>query len=73
MIKLSFWFGGVIASYATFDEAETVFEDVIAKLAFLYGGNSDSIAPLKEVKSEKPVGEADYEAHLAFYLELIQL
>ena len=56
MIELPFWFSGIaaelIASYATFKDAESAFEDVIAKMCFLYGGNSDSIAPLiKEVKN----------------------
>ena len=60
MIELPFWFGGVaealIASYATFEDADAAFDDVIAELCFLYGGNSDSIAPLiKEVKNGKPV------------------
>ena len=40
MIKLPFWFGGVadklIASYATFENAEAAFEDVIAKLVFIW-------------------------------------
>ena len=63
MIELPFWFGGVaetlIASYATFEDADAAFNDVISELCFLYGGNSDSIAPLiKEVKNGKSVGEA---------------
>ena len=50
MIELPFWFGGVaetlIASYATFEDADAAFNDVISELCFLYGGNSDSIAPV---------------------------
>ena len=46
MIELPFWFGGVaealIASYATFEDANAAFDDMIAELCFLYGGNLDS-------------------------------
>ena len=72
MIELPFWFGGVadelIASYATFEDAETAFDDVIAELSFLFGGNSDSIAPLiNQVKIGKQITENDRKAHISFY------
>ncbi|MEL7520988.1 MAG: hypothetical protein AAGJ80_05110, partial [Cyanobacteria bacterium J06553_1] len=78
MIELPFWFGGVadqlIASYATFEDAESAFDDVIAELSFLFGGNSDSIAPLiNQVKSGKQIPENDHKGHISFYSELLSL
>ena len=77
MIELPFWFDGVadelIASYATFEDAETAF-DVIAELSFLFGGNSDSIAPLiNQVKVGKQIAENNHKAHISFVSELLSL
>ena len=48
--ELSHWFGGVaaelIASYAAFDDANIAYQGVISELGFIYGGNTESMAPI---------------------------
>ena len=78
MIELSHWFGGIaaelIAAYAMYDDHEAAYDDVVEEICFLFGGNTDSIAPMiREIKAGKPVGEKDHKTHMSFYAELVDL
>ena len=76
--ELSHWFGGVaaelIASYAAFDDADIAFQGVISELGFIYGGNTESMAPIiNELKAGKTVPKNDHKAHIMFYSELVRV
>ncbi|MEL6805886.1 MAG: hypothetical protein AAFO91_19135, partial [Bacteroidota bacterium] len=75
--ELSHWFGGVagelIASHSIYEDADIAYANLISELGFIYGGNTESMAPIiNELKAGKLVAKNDHKAHLQFYSELVR-